>query len=276
MAYNLATSIWVKIAKGFSGVTDRLGAESFGERLRRHREAAGLSQEELAERAGISGKAIGALERGERRRPYPATVRQIADALGLDDSARAEFSSAARPSDSVATTARPAPESTSLPHYLTSLIGRQGEMEVVQRLLRQTGIRLLTLTGPGGIGKTRLAVDAATALSDAFPDGVFFVDLTPLADASQVPLAIAQAVGARESSEHDALTSASATLRDRQTLLLLDNFEHVLDAAAECRDASVGVPSLERPGDEPLSTSTAWRAGVPCAAASVAPRVLGG
>ena len=276
MAYNLATSIWVKIAKGFSGVTERLGAESFGERLRRHREAVGLSQEELAERAGISGKAIGALERGERRRPYPATVRQIADALGLDDSARAEFSSAARPSDSVATTARPAPESTSLPHYLTSLIGRQGEMEVVQRLLRQTGIRLLTLTGPGGIGKTRLAVDAATALSDAFPDGVFFVDLTPLADASQVPLAIAQAVGARESSDHDALPVRQGDPARSADVAAARQFRACVGCRRECCDAPVGVPSIERPGDEPLSTSTAWRAGVPCAAASVAPRVLGG
>ncbi len=225
-------------------MTEGVGLESFGERLRRYREAAGLSQEELAERAGISGKAIGALERGERRRPYPATIRQIADALGLDEADRAGFSTAARPAGSASPSAGSAPTLSHVPHYLTALIGRDGEMEVVQRLLRQPGTRLLTLTGPGGIGKTRLAVSVATALSSDFPDGLFFVDLTPLTDASQVPLAIAQAVGARESSEHDALASASATLRDRHALLLLDNVEHVLDAAESVARLLAACPRL--------------------------------
>jgi len=219
-------------------------AESFGERLRRYREAAGLSQEELAERAGISGKAIGALERGERRRPYPATVRQIADALGLDDSARAEFSLVARSTGTAIPPTESASDLPRLPHYLTSLIGRESEIEVVQRLLRQPGTRLLTLTGPGGIGKTRLAVSVATSLSSDFPDGVFFVDLTPLSDSSQVPLAIAQAVGARESSGHDALASAAATLRDRRALLLLDNVEHVLEAAEGVATLLAACPRL--------------------------------
>ena len=206
-------------------------AGSFGERLRRYREAAGLSQEELAERAGVSGKAIGALERGERRRPYPATIRQLADALGLDEAARSQFSLAARPTATTDPTADSVSVLPNLPLYLTSLIGREREIEVLQRLLRQPGTRLLTLTGPGGTGKTRLAVSLARNLSASFPDGVFFVDLAPLTDPAQVPLAIAQAVGARESSGHDALTSAAAMLRGRQALLLLDNFEHVLDAA---------------------------------------------
>ena len=220
------------------------GAKSFGERLRRHREAAGLSQEELAEKAGISGKAIGALERGERRRPYPATIRQLADALGLDETARSDLALAARPDGSATPTAATAPEMPNLPHYLTSLIGREGEMEVLQSLLRQPSVRLLTLTGPGGIGKTRLAVSLAMALSPDFPDGVFFVDLTPLTDPEQVPLAIAQAVGARESSAHDVLTNVAATLRDRRALLLLDNFEHVLEAASRISTLLVSCPRL--------------------------------
>ncbi len=208
-------------------------SESFGERLRRHREAAGLSQEELAEKAQLSAKAIGALERGERRRPYPATLRQLAAALDLEDADRAALTAAARQSLEPTTVSVDAVVSPhfELPRYLTSLVGREREVEVVLQLLRRPDIRLLTLTGPGGIGKTRLAVEVAVESEDDFPDGIFFVDLAPLSDARQVPVAIAQVVGARESSGHDAIQNAAVALRDRRALLLLDNCEHVLDAA---------------------------------------------
>src|SRR3954470_17798082 len=103
------------------------GPGEFAERLRRFRERASLTQEELAERAAITAKAISALERGERRRPYPHTVRALADALGLDDADRDALSAAARPSVSPAVEAP-----TAVP-----LIGRERERDEVVRLLSQ-------------------------------------------------------------------------------------------------------------------------------------------
>ncbi len=142
-------------------------AESFGARLRRLRERAGLSQEQLAERAGLSGNAIGALERGERRRPYPDTVRRLADALSLDEAQRAELvasivrtpkGAAAHLGDESRKATPAAPE---LPREPTPIIGREPEAEVVLHLLSRPDVRLLTLTGPGGVGKTRLALHVA-------------------------------------------------------------------------------------------------------------------
>src|SRR3712207_4816188 len=124
----------------------------FGDRLRRLREAAGLTQEELAAKAGLTAKAVSALERGERKRPYPHTVRSLADALGLSEEERALL--AASVSDRSAGEAHAAPEPTiPVPH--TPLLGREKELEEIMAFLRE--VRLLTLTGTGGVGKTRLA-----------------------------------------------------------------------------------------------------------------------
>ena len=115
--------------------------ETFGEQLRRYREARGLSQEELAERAALTANGIGALERGERRRPYPDTVRRLADALGLDEAQRAELvGSIARTPRGAAgqrgdEPRRAAPALPELPREPTPLIGREREAEVVLHLL---------------------------------------------------------------------------------------------------------------------------------------------
>ena len=194
----------------------------------------------------MSAKAIGALERGERRRPYPATLRQLSAALGLDDAGRQTLFEAARPTtdehppaSSFATSAQ-----ATLPSYLTPLVGRDQEIAVAMGLLNRPGVRLLTLTGPGGIGKTRLAVELAREARKSFPEGVFFVDLSPLSEAAQVPMAIALMVGARETSRHNALESAVAALRDRNVLLVLDNCEHLLDAAGSLVELLAACPSL--------------------------------
>ncbi len=220
----------------------------FGERLRRHREVAGYSQEELAERAGLTANAIGALERGERKRPYPLTLRRLADALGLSEVERTDLVAAASRTPGAGA---PAPALTNrsrtgicLPGALTPLIGRDREAEVVLRLFARPEVRLLTLTGTGGVGKTRLALHVASELRDGFPDGVVWVSLAPLSDSRLVAPTIARTLGLSTARYKDSNEALRAFLRVRQMLLVLDNFEHLLTAAAGVADLLVACPGL--------------------------------
>ncbi len=140
--------------------------------------------------------------------------------------------------------------STNLLLPRSPLIGREHEVAAVQQLLLQEQVGLLTLTGPGGIGKTRLAMQVAANLLDHFVDGVYFVSLAPISDAALVSAAVAQTLGVRESGERPIQESLHAYLRDRQLLLVLDNFEQILAAAplvsallSECRRLKVLVTS---------------------------------
>src|SRR5919202_4534994 len=194
----------------------------FGELLRRHRSAAGVTQEELAERAGITAKAVSALERGERRQPWPHTVRRLATALGLSEDARVAFLAAV--SRQPAAAPLPSPQ-WSLPAPLTPLVGRRREVADVRRLLAEA--RLVTLTGAGGTGKTRLALEVAAESRDAFPDGTLFVDLAPIGDPRLVPLVIEHALGAQQASGATPVERMLGVLGDRRLLLVLDNCEQV-------------------------------------------------
>jgi class 3 adenylate cyclase len=118
-----------------------------------------------------------------------------------------------------------------VPVPLTRFVGRQRELADIRTLLARDEVRLLTLTGPGGTGKTRLAVHAAADLQGAFPDGVVFIDLASATDPGLVPPTIAQTLGIRETAERSLVESVAQQLGDRRLLLVVDNFEQVLAAA---------------------------------------------
>jgi predicted ATPase/class 3 adenylate cyclase len=122
----------------------------------------------------------------------------------------------------------------SLPDERTSFIGREREVEEVGTLLEQS--RLVTLAGPGGTGKTRLALRLAAERIEAYPDGAFFVDLASLTDATLVPHAIAQTVGVREEAGVPVMSTVAQRLSGKRMLVILDNCEHLLDACAQAVD----------------------------------------
>jgi predicted ATPase/class 3 adenylate cyclase len=134
---------------------------------------------------------------------------------------------------------------TNLPSQPTALIGREREIADVATLLRRADVHLVTLSGPGGTGKTRLALQVAAELLDEFADGVYFVDLAPFSDSNLVATAIAQTLGVKERGGRPLLEELKASLRDRRLLLLLDNFEQVLDAASLIAALRAGAPGLK-------------------------------
>jgi predicted ATPase/transcriptional regulator with XRE-family HTH domain len=230
----------------------RSGTTAFGAALRSMRLAAGLSQGALAERAGLSEKAVGALERGDRTTPRPATIVLLADAVGASPAERDRLLAAARAEQRPTGSGRPTDTGAAplAQHGLlvppTPLLGRQQDIAAVSQLVSPSGgaARLVTLIGPGGVGKTRIALAVALELVDAFANDVWFVDLSPLRDYRLVAASVAGALDVRESggrSAHELLIDA---LRERQVLLVLDNFEHVLDAAPFVADLLSRCPRL--------------------------------
>ncbi len=123
------------------------------------------------------------------------------------------------------------PSSRRLPQPLTALIGREREITTLVALVRREEMRLLTLTGPGGVGKTRLALEVAARVAERFPDGVWFVGLGAITDPDLVASAVAEALDVREASDRLILDRLRTFLGEKRLLLLLDNFEHVLEAA---------------------------------------------
>ncbi|MGI8914974.1 MAG: ATP-binding protein [Chloroflexota bacterium] len=218
---------------------------AFSERLRRLRIAAHLTQEELAERAGLTAKAIGALERGERRHPYPHTLRLLGDALGLSIAERAALKLAVPGRDHPAASV-PALTTPPLPLPLTRLIGREQAEAEVAALLRCPDVRLVTLSGPGGIGKTRLALQVAAEALGRYPDGVWLVELAALTDPALVAALVAAAVAVRERPSQSIQDALLHAFRPKRLLLVLDNCEHLLDTCARLADALLrGCPGVQ-------------------------------
>ncbi len=132
-----------------------------------------------------------------------------------------------------------------LPVQLTPFIGREQELATVGQLLRRENMRLLTLTGPGGTGKTRLGVQVAAELTDSFASGVFFVNLAPVNDTALVVPTIAETLGMRAGAGQSPLERLREDLRQKQMLLLLDNFEQVVSAAGQVVDLLAACPRLK-------------------------------
>jgi non-specific serine/threonine protein kinase len=229
-----------------------MAAESvpvFGDLLRRARRAAGLTQEELAERAGVSVRGVSDLERGVIRAPRSDTLELLADALGLAPEERRQWERLRRRlAASAAPTAVPAaPDAHGappLPTPFTSFVGREREIEEITALLRQPHERLLTLTGPGGVGKTRLALAVAREVAAAYPDGVWFVDLAPLTDPNHVLPAMATTLGVSLAGATPADEVLSNALRDKHLLAVLDNVEHVVAVAPALAGLLHACPQL--------------------------------
>ena len=215
---------------------------SFGAHLKALREAAGLTQEGLADIAGLSLQAISALERGERRRPHVETVRALSAAFDLDREARNALIASARAPDRDDTVDEQS--AASLPVPLTSLLGRERDVEALRQWLADPAARVITLVGPGGVGKTRLALDLAHAIADEGSTRVRFVPLAVVRDSGFVAAALAEALGLSDASAVDLPKRARIACEGRPTLLVLDNFEHVLDAAPLIADLMMSAVTL--------------------------------
>ncbi|WP_410632448.1 tetratricopeptide repeat protein [Amycolatopsis sp. cmx-4-83] len=217
--------------------------ESFGARLRRLRRAAGLTQETLAEAAGLSAQAVGALERGERRFPHRETLDRLADALDLAGDARTEFAAAgARPKTPAGTTAVP----RELPGGVAAFTGREVELDRVLGLFAdpRPGV-VVAIAGMAGVGKTALALEAGHRLARRFPDGSLHLDLRGHAADPPDPLDLLDRLIRELGGEPPTpltLGSASARFRSalagKRVLLLLDN----------ARDAAHVAPLLPGAG----------------------------
>ncbi len=201
--------------------------------LRRYRTAAGFSQEHLAGLARISVESVGALERGTRRAPYRDTVAHLADALKLDEDGRLALEAAAnagraRSKRSAVGTDGPAPN-PHLPLHTTSFIGRSDDIEAITALLAES--RLVTITGSGGVGKTRTAIEVAARIPESRRRDIRFVDLSRLSDGALVAGAVAAALGLPGDSAAN-VPDLVRLLRSSQLLLVLDNCEHLISDVA--------------------------------------------
>jgi predicted ATPase/transcriptional regulator with XRE-family HTH domain len=221
---------------------------SFGAWIQQRRKALDLTQDELARRVGCSLSAIRKIERDERR-PSRQVAELLAQHLRIAADQRELFLRVARAELRVdrlpppALDSRPAPSNVPCP--ATPLVGREPELAALTRLLNDPQCRLLTLVGPGGMGKTRLAIEAAARQQAAFPDGAAFVSLAPLSSSDFLVPAIADVLGFAFQGQIEPRLQLLHYLRPKQTLLALDNLEHLLGGAALLAEILERAPKVK-------------------------------
>ena len=236
--------------------------ESFGNWVQRRRRGLGLTQNDLAQRLGCAPITLRKIE-AEERHPSPTIAQRLAECLGVPSNehdtfmrfARGELRAGAQLGQSALPALPTLSQSLSsgLPQPPYPIIGRELPLaQAIEAILHQR-IRLLSLIGPPGVGKTRLALALAHGLQEHFAHGAVFIELAPVQHAMHVPAAIAEALHIEDSQANTTALALHTALRDRQQLLVLDNFEHVLDAApfvaeliAACRNVCCLVTSRER------------------------------
>ncbi len=228
--------------------------KNFGELLRFLRERAELSQRELALQVGYHYSYMSRIEKNERIPDSATLMARFVPALGLEDEplwterllklASGEDKPTTRQQPAGKPSASHAPAAVStlptfeiplspLPLSLTPLLGREADAEAIARIIARPEVRLVTLVGAPGVGKTRLAIHTANELAGQFAQGAVFVDLSPVTEPKDVLPALATALGVHGSSDVPLLNQVAGTLRNKNLLLVIDNFEHVIEASPQ-------------------------------------------
>ena len=213
---------------------------SFGSWVKRRRKTLDLTQQELARKVGCSLPTIVKIESDERR-PSRQIAELLATHLEIPPDQREVFLKVARqarsttgldsipPLSTLKSASAPKQHHSHLPVFPTQLIGREHELNLIPKQLLEPACRMLTLTGPGGIGKTRIAVDVGRILEPQFHDGVFFISLAGVGSSESILPAIADVLGLGFSGPADLTLQLTNFLHDKEILLIFDNMEHLLD-----------------------------------------------
>jgi predicted ATPase/DNA-binding XRE family transcriptional regulator len=253
------------IMSGISGTLIPDNFNNFGELLRYLRERAELSQRELALQVGYHYSYMSRIEKNERMPDSATLMARFIPALRLDDEpqwterllklAASEEKTISPRRTGQSPASHPPVVASSLPTFdlplnplplsLTPLLGREDEVEAVTKIVARPDVRLVTLVGAPGVGKTRLAIHTANELAGLFAHGAAFVDLSPVIEPKDVLPALANALGVNGSSDVPLMTQVISTLKQKNLLFVIDNFEHVIDASPQLVQLLGNAPQVK-------------------------------